>query len=274
MAHPNTLNTTKTLNERLNSPISPLTLRLNQKHGGKFTDDQALIMMALGEYQGSAKNLARALGVNEQQLVKWLENEPLLMPNDIEAKLHKITGIMRCYDSASLIFTVGGLSSMLEWQKLIDYLAEEVIQATDERFEPHGELMDDTQILCEAVLQIFLALGICIPTPFPSELIVEEQEDYAAYFARNESNLLLSLLVKAFHTVNSLSIYYQLLLDEAFCNTWWEFEDSQAGQTYYHLLDLAFSKAIRDFPETFAPQTKRIYSRDRSNYRAWFYRSS
>ena len=114
MAHPNTLNTTKTLNERLNSPISPLTLRLNQKHGGKFTDDQALIMMALGEYQGSAKNLARALGVNEQQLVKWLENETLLMPNDIEAKLHKITGIMRCYDSASLIFTVGGLSSMLE----------------------------------------------------------------------------------------------------------------------------------------------------------------
>ncbi|MCW8336313.1 hypothetical protein, partial [Vibrio paucivorans] len=164
-------------------------------------DDNALILLAAQDL-GSLSALAKALNVEETNLLQWLDSAAPRVPPELSQQLEEMT-IGEEYIDSLTILAIGGLKPLKQWQTLTNIVVLEACERS--LFDVPCSLLDeDKTSLCEQVLAVLLQAGMSFSPDIGVDLdSMHEIDDII------ENNDFAVLLSELFNAMVNLDCYYQ-----------------------------------------------------------------
>ncbi len=225
-------------------------------------DSEALVQLALQTLSCTQKDLAARLRVSPTQISKWKKGEHL--SQEMEERLRNIIGIGD--KDPIFILLAGSLENAEKWEKLIHHLAENACDGAETGYvtEP---LQERAAFLCGATLSVLNNIGVSIPKIFPSDLEINEDDDYQYSWDRFESNSYSSLIIKIYDSFNDIWGFYAAYVMDLINDDGLELYGTEAENIEPCLIELAAAKIEID--PKFAPKFTEFKSQTLKQYLEW-----
>jgi transcriptional regulator with XRE-family HTH domain len=229
----------------------------------------ALITLALQELKCNQTELAEKLEVSKVQVSKWKNDEN--MSWDVEQKITKLIKAEGL--NPKFILMAGSLEDARKWEKLIVFLGDFAVDACENNIECE-RLLHEPEILTRNVFDLFSAIGVEIPKPFPIELDIDGNYDDWLSGDDNESTERRDLIL---HQNPYSSFIYKLFLSltdvNAFYSTYmfdhiYRANGIKVGEYIDdYLLELAATKMVVN--KKFAPKFNTFVAKTKADIEEW-----
>lgn len=221
---------------------------------------EAFVKLALKVLSFSQKDLASSLGVSPTQISKWKKGEH--MSFEMENKIRSLIGI-NDFDP-SFVLCVGSLDAALQWQKLMDYLADLAVNC-DETGYRTDPLIDHDGLLYWNTFSTLIEMGVQIPSGFPEELKgLDSSDEDDIVIGENPYS---SLIFEMYKSLTDVYGFYSAYVRDLLYDDDLDLFDTSASDIEFCLLDLAACKLSPE--HQFSPKFSEFKHRVISDYKEW-----